>query len=551
MPAQYQSLLHELRQAFPQPVSDPVHDAYFVFSFLRALDQVDAMKSATPILGQPGELDYPAARRKRIADETQSLEHVTRQLVDHLSGMFIWGHPRAQINVIPCPTIPSVIGGMLPSIYNPNLVSDESSRQVAVAEIEVSAMTASLLGYDADRAGGVFTFGGTGTLLYGARIGLEKALPKTMQTGLREPAYVVCSSQAHYACGTVASWLGLGRDQVVEVPTDSHNEMRICLLETMCRDLLRQGKRIAVIVATMGTTDAFGLDDLHAIHDVRERLVDEFHLDYRPHIHADAVIGWAWGVFNDYDFDLNPLGFRGRTVRALAGAKRRIQHLRLADSIGIDFHKTGFAPYVSSLFLLRDADDLRLISRTAESMPYIGHSGTYHPGRYTLETTRSGFGPMAALANLLLFGKAGLRALLGHLVTMAEALREQLEGHRATHVLNAGHFGPVTLFRVFPDGVDTFTIPERERTDPAYRNSLLKHNAYNRRIFDLIQAEALQGRGVVISLTDCYRETDYGEPIVALKSYILSPFSDEKYINDVLESIWRARKIIADDPVGK
>lgn len=545
MPPLYQTLVHELRQAFPQPVSDRLHDAYFVFSFLRALDQVDAMKSVSPILGQPGELDYPAARRKRIADETQSLEQVTKQLVDHLSGMFIWGHPRAQINVVPFPTIPSVIGGMLPSIYNPNLVSDESSRQVAVAEVEVTAMTASLLGYDPESAGGVFTFGGTGTLLYGAKIGLEKASPGTMQHGLREPAHVVCSTQAHYACGTITSWLGLGRDNLIEVPTDIHNEMRVCLLETMCRDLLRQGKRIAAIVATMGTTDAFGLDDLQAIHDVRERLVDEFNLDYRPHIHADAVIGWAWSVYNDYDFDLNPLGFRGRTVRALAGAKRRIQHLHLADSIGIDFHKTGFAPYVSSMILLCDATDLQLISRSAESMPYVGKSGTYHPGRYTLETTRSGCGPMAALANLLLFGKSGLRALLGHLVSMAEALREQLEGHPATHVLNSGHFGPVTLFRVYPDGVDTFTVPERERTDPAFRDSLQKHNAYNRRIFELIQAEALHGRGVVISLTDSYRETDYGEPIVALKSYILSPFSEERHINDVLESIWRARRIIA------
>lgn len=547
MPAAYQTLLQELRQAFPQPVSDRVHDAYFVFSFLRALDQVDALKSETPILGQPVELDYPSARQRRIADKPQSLEQVTQQLVGHLSGMFIWGHPRSQINVVPFPTIPSVIGGMLPSIYNPNLVSDESSRQVAVAEVEVAAMTAALLGYDTERSGGVFTFGGTGTLLYGAKIGLEKACPGTMQHGLRETAHVVCSTQAHYACGTITSWLGLGRDHLIEVPTDNHNEMRICLLETMCRDLLRQGNRIAAIVATMGTTDAFGLDDLLAIHDVREKLVDEFDLDYRPHIHADAVIGWAWSAFNDYDFDLNPLGFRGRTVRALAGAKQRIQHLHLADSIGIDFHKTGFAPYVSSLFLLRDADDLRLISRTAESMPYVGKSGTYHPGRFTLETTRSGFGPMAALANLLLFGKTGLRALLGHLVTMAEALREQLEGHPTTHVLNGGHFGPVTLFRVYPDDVDTFTVPERERTDPTFRDSLHKHNVYNRRIFELIQAEALQGRGVVISLTDCYRETDYGEPIVALKSYIMSPFSDERYINDVLESIWKAQRFIANE----
>ena len=295
----------------------------------------------------------------------------------------------------------------------------------------------------------------------------------------------------------------------------------------------------------MGTTDAFGLDDLSAIRDVRDRLVDEFHLDYVPHIHADAVIGWAWGVFNDYDFQANPLGFRYRTVRALAGTKRHIQHLGLADSIGIDFHKTGFTPYVSSLLLVKDVHDLRLISRSQDDTPYLFQSGTYHPGRYTLETTRSGCGPMAALANLRLFGKDGLRSLLGHLVAMAEVLREQLEGNAATTVLNGGNFGPVTLFRVYPDGVDTFTVPKREREDASYREQLRVNNEYNRQIFALIQTDALQGKGVVISMTDCYRESDYGEPIVALKSYILSPFSEERYVSAVLESIWQARAKIA------
>ena len=142
MTAPYQQIVPDLRQAFPQPVSDRVHDAYFVFSFLRALDQVDAMKSAMPMLGKPAELDYAAARTRRIDDDPQPLEQVTQRLVEYLSGMFIWGHPRSQINVVPSPTIPSIIGGLLPSIYNPNLVSDESSRRVAVAEIEASAMTA-------------------------------------------------------------------------------------------------------------------------------------------------------------------------------------------------------------------------------------------------------------------------------------------------------------------------------------------------------------------------------------------------------------------------
>ncbi|MDX1969319.1 MAG: aspartate aminotransferase family protein, partial [Planctomycetaceae bacterium] len=161
MTAPYEDIVHQLRQSFPQPVSDRVHDAYFVFSFLRALDEVDAMKSVTPVLGGPVTLDYDAARLSRVEEQPQSLEQVTHLLVQHLAGMFIWGHPRAQINVVPFPSIPSVIGGLLPSIYNPNLVSEESSRQIAVAEVETSAMTAALLGYDAQRAAGLFTFGGT------------------------------------------------------------------------------------------------------------------------------------------------------------------------------------------------------------------------------------------------------------------------------------------------------------------------------------------------------------------------------------------------------
>jgi L-2,4-diaminobutyrate decarboxylase len=526
-------------------VSDRVHDAYFVFSFLRALDQVDALKSVTPLLGHTEPLDYEAARQSRVGNETLPLEDVTKELVDHLTGMFIFGHPRAQINVVPAPTIASIIGGLLPSIYNPNLVSEESSRKVALAEVEVIAMTADLVGYNPETSSGVFTFGGTGTTLYGVKLGLEKACPDSLKKGFREPAYILCSERAHYAGLSVAGWLGIGTDNVIQIPTTAENELRPCLLESHARQILKDGGKIAAIIATMGTTDAFGLDDLQAIYEIRNRLVDEFHLDYVPHIHADAVIGWAWSVFNDYDFSRNPLGFRHRTVRALAGTRRRIEHLHLADSVGIDFHKTGFTPYVSSLILIKDARDLQLISRGQETTPYLFQSGTYHPGRYTLETTRSGGGPMAALANLRLFGKNGLRALLGHLVSMAEVLREHLEGHAATTVLNGGNFGPVTLFRVYPDGVDTFSVPKREREDANYREQLRANNAYNRRIFDLIQADALQGHGVVISLTDCYRESDYGEPIVALKSYILSPFSEERYVSAVLDSIWQARAVIA------
>lgn len=542
MTVPYQDLVSQLRTAFPAPVSDRVHDAYFVFSFLRALDQVDALKSAAPMLGSPVTLDYDAARMATMTDDPSTLEAVTVDLVQYLSGMFIWGHPRAQINVVPSPTIPSIIGGLLPSIYNPNLVSEESSRKVSLAEVEAIAMTAALVGYDPAVADGVFTFGGTGTLLYGAKIGLEKAVPDVRRKGLRTPAVLVCSDRAHYACLTVANWLGLGEENIVQIPTTDDNQMIVSELAPRLREVVASGRRIACIVATMGTTDAFGLDDLAGIVRARDEIVKTCGLDYVPHVHADAVIGWAWSVFNDYDFEANPLEFKHRTVRALAGTSRRIRHLGLADSVGIDYHKTGFAPYISSAVLLKDGRDFGHLTRREEETPYIFQSGTRHPGKYTLETTRAGSGPLAAIANLRLFGKRGLQALLGHLVSMAEALRDQLEGHSATTVMNGDNFGPVTLFRVYPDGTDTFSMPAQERTDPACRETLLANNAYNRRIFELIQADALQGKGVVISLTDCYRTTDYGEPINALKSYILSPFSDDQHVTAVLDSIWKARK---------
>lgn len=537
----YHELLASLRSAFPQPVSDPVHDGYVVFSILRALDQVDALKSQAPVLGEAVEPDYERAREFRLDEVGRPLEAVIPKLVRTLQGMFIWGHPRSQINVVPNPTIASIIGYLLPLIYNPNLVSEESSRLFAEAEVRVAAMLADLVSYEPEKARGLFTFGGTGTLLYGVKVGLEKACPGAGRSGLREDAVIIASDQSHYGCWTVASWLGIGQDNVLRVPTNLDNSIDLEALEALLGDSIRSGRKIAAIVATMGSTDAFGIDDLQAIIAIRDRLAAEFKLSYRPHVHADAVIGWAWSVFNDYSFLDNSLGFRGRTVRALAAAHHRMQHLKLADSVGVDFHKTGYVPYISSLVLFANGEDLGLIARQRNSMPYLFQSGDHHPGMVTLETSRAAGGVMAAMANLLLLGKEGYRALLGHAVEMAEVLREGIESHPNLTVLNGDNVGPVTLFRAYPDHVNTFTVKDRERTDSTMRDELRAYNDYNRRIFQRVQTEALSGQGVVLSLTDCYRHTDYGEPMVALKSYVLSPFTDDGRMQSMIQHVLAAR----------
>jgi L-2,4-diaminobutyrate decarboxylase len=545
MATPYREKLDKVRLAFPQPVSDRVHDSYFVHSIMRALDLVDSLKSEVPVLGPREPLDYAAAQQTKLPDGSSTVEEMTANLVDYFKGLTIWGHPRTQINVVPPPAISSLIATVLTGLYNPNLAWDEYSHKVALAEVEAVAMSASLMGYDPARASGVFTFGGTGTTLYGVKVGLEKAVPGAMQNGVGAGAIVFASDCSHYCRYNVAGWLGLGAKNLITIPTDARNTVKLDVLRDQARTALQSGWPIAAIIATLGTTDAFGLDDLDAIVNLRDELVKEFNLPYRPHVHADAVIGWAWQVFSDYNFETNPLGFRPRTVRALAGAAQRIRHLPLADSIGIDFHKTGFTPYISSLVLFKERDDLALLSRSQEQMPYLYQFGEHRPGMFTLETSRGGMGALAALANLKLLGKEGLRVTIGHIVEMTQLLREHLEGHASTAVLNRDNFGTVTLFRVYPDGVDTFAIKEQEMNDAAFRTTLLYHNDYNRRIYDYVHKEAMAGRGVVISLTDSYRQTSYDEPVLALKSFILSPFTDEAHVEAVVEKVLEARGKIA------
>jgi L-2,4-diaminobutyrate decarboxylase len=542
MGASYEELVGKLRQAFPAPVSDPVHDGYVVFSLLKALDRVDALKSQAPLLGVPREPDYTAAAKAALQPIGRPLEEVIGELVRCLDGMLIFGHPRSQVNVVAHPSIASIVGVVLPSMYNPNLCSDESGRGFSEAEVRVVSTVARMIGYDPAEAGGLFTFGGTGTLLYGVKVGLEKAAPQTLERGMHAPAVVLASQQSHYACLSVAGWLGIGQDNVVRVRTLTDNSVDLQALDEAARQAIAEGKRIAAVVATIGTTDAFGLDDLAAIHALRESWISEFQLDYRPHLHADAVIGWAWSAFNEYDFAANPLGFRGRTLRALAATHSRVKHLPLADSLGIDFHKTGFAPYISSLFLLRKRDDFSTLVRQRESMPYLYHSGEYHPGMFSLETSRSATGVMSALANLLLLGRQGFCALLGHAVDMAEILREKILARPELTILNDENVGPVTLFRAYPTGVDTFRVKRQEQSDPAFVTHLRAYNDFNRRVFQRVHGEALEGRGVAIGFTDSYRKSDYGEPIVALKSYVLSPYVDAERMQSIVEHVLAARR---------
>ncbi len=542
----YSDVLEHLKTYFPSPVSDPIMDGYFVHSISRFLDQVDSLKSVKPLLGAGIKNNhYETSQQAVFPENISSVEKITALLADYCQGMTIWSHPNAQANVTPLSTISSITAFIAAAMYNPNIVSDEYAARFTEAEIQSVAMLSDLIGYDSLQSGGLFTFGGTGTLLYGCKLGIEKVLGgRGMQEGIRGNIKIFSSDVSHYSHRTVAAWLGLGMKNLIAIPSTSNNEISLSALEDALRATLNQGDKVAAIIATLGTTDAFGIDDLAAIVHLRDDLVSEYGLDYVPHVHADAVIGWAWAVFRDYDFDDNPLGFHARTLRSLTDSLERIDSLQMADSIGIDLHKTGYAPYISSVFLIKDRSALALISRVPEQMPYLYQVGHYHPGIYTLECSRPGTGALAGLASMCLLGKQGYRVLIGHTVEMAEMLRERLERHDCIQVLNDYNYGPVTLFRVYPSGVDAEQALHRELNDPGYHSQLMMHNDYNRQLFDLIYQRVMQGEGVLLSWTTAYRHTNYPDApsVAAMKSFIMSPWTDLKAIDSVVNQVMEVRE---------
>ena len=272
----------------------------------------------------------------------------------------------------------------------------------------------------------------------------------------------------------MAGWLGIGQDNVD----------RACRRTWTTRSIWRRssrprarrspaGKKIAAIVATMGSTDAFGIDDLRAIDALRDRLVDEFSLAVRA---ARACRRRdRLGLVRVQRLRL-PAATRSAFAAGRCGRWPRrsttCAHLRLADSIGIDFHKTGYTPYISSLVLVRDAGDFDLIAREPRDDAVSVSVGRASPGHvHAGNDAQRHRARWRRWPICCCFGKEGYRTLLGHAVEMAEVLRELIESHPNLTVLNGENVGPVTLFRAYPDGVDTFSVKDRERSDPALSRS--------------------------------------------------------------------------------
>jgi glutamate/tyrosine decarboxylase-like PLP-dependent enzyme len=184
------------------------------------------------------------------------------------------------------------------------------------------------------------------------------------------PITVIVSAEAHPTLFKSLGLLGLGRNRVIKVPTDSQGRMRADALPSLAGP--------AIVCTQAGNVNTGAFDPILEI-------CESAHRD-GAWVHVDGAFGlWAMAVPS--------------MVHLTAG-------MDTADSWATDFHKWLNVPYDSGLALVRDAEALRAaMAVTAEYLPTA--SPFRNPSDFTPELSRRARG-VEVWAALRSLGRKGV-----------------------------------------------------------------------------------------------------------------------------------------------
>lgn len=531
-----------VRRLFPSEDGNEEQYRHFVGSVLELLQGFDNLKDASGV-NLKGDKSRGAnfyrdlAESSRIPREGGPLSEVTGELLELMKGHPY--HTRYFItNILPMASIPGILGTLAAMLANGNNLWDVYGPAGAEAEVRVVAMMSELVGYDPLTSGGYTTWGGQGAVFSSLRLAITRFAPDAQRKGVPGNFYALCSEAAHYSLLKSVEAAGMGSDKLVRVATLKDSSMDLDDLRRKLQAIYEKKGIPIHIVGTTGTTDAFGIDDLEGI----SRVSQEVALAYgheRPHLHADSALGGFFAFFNDYDMKGNPYGFSDAVLRDLEPIRRKMQMLSLADSLCFDFQKLGQAPYLASLFLVKDAKSLARLDMDPEDTPYVGHRGygDYHTG-YTLECSRMA-SSITILSSLLAFGREGYCRLLAQFVEVNGAFRERLLREiSGMEIVNSDNPGLVTLFRLYSEGAAGF---EKECAGACSAAEIERSNALNNALFEILGANRDQiffgdtKKHLLVPTTEGHSMALY-----AAKAFIISPYTQAGHVPGIVAYLKKA-----------
>jgi glutamate/tyrosine decarboxylase-like PLP-dependent enzyme len=473
--------------------------------------------------------------REVLSEEGSSVNSVFEDLSFYAQGMLKWNHPGALVNVNPPPTLPSVAAASYVSLYNMNGAQDLSCGYLLVTELAVVKMICQLVGIDYKTSGGVFTFGGKSTILHALKHGIQRIDPEAVDYGIKDEIVAFSSTQGHPCHLEVGGWLGIGEKNCLRISTDEQGIINLAELEQEMDRVLSEGKKVALITANGGTTIHMTIDPIQAIVNLRDKMVLKHHLNYTPRVHVDSVIGWVYLFFKKYDFEKNPLELSETAARKIQRQLNRMEEIKYADSFGVDFHKTGFCPYLSSLYMTLDKTEIYAQGKQKpiayEELEY----GNYSPFQYTLELSRPLNGIIAAYTNLKLLGYRGYQKLIGQLYNASECLKNALSKETRFQVINTDN----------NDSFVTLFIVKKHANAPSFfkLDNLSKEETNNFGLFTykfyhyLIEQQKNKNCWFTIDYTNNYHTLPNGTKIGTLKAYPMSPYFTNKKATQITKDL--------------
>ncbi|HYM77267.1 MAG TPA: aminotransferase class V-fold PLP-dependent enzyme [Candidatus Dormibacteraeota bacterium] len=224
---------------------------------------------------------------------------------------------------------------LLASVLNQNVTAWRSGPAAVMIEKTVVNWLAQAIGCPGFC--GYLTGGGSAANLMGLTIAREAITPSNEQ-GVSRSAVVYASEEIHMSIPKSIALLGIGRDNLRLVPTDSSLRLDVSALERQITRDKAAGMTPVAVVASAGTVNTGAIDPLAQIAEIAHRHGAWFHID------------GAYGAL------------------AAIAERDKFNGLELADSISLDPHKWLYQPLDCGCLLYRSS---------AAAQKAFSHSGDY------------------------------------------------------------------------------------------------------------------------------------------------------------------------------
>lgn len=418
-------------------------------------------------------------------------------------------HPHSLAH-LHCPTmVTSQIAEVLINATNQSMDSWDQSPAGSLMEVQLIDWLRQKVGYGSGQAG-VFTSGGTQSNLMGVLLARDWCIAKNYQNSDGQPwsvqrdgipadamqkVKVICSENAHFSVQKNMAMMGMGFQSVVTVPVNDNAQIDIAALEKTMQALQDDGKIVACVVATAGTTDAGAIDDLKAV----RALTDKF----GAWMHIDAAWGGALLLSNEY--------------------RDMLEGIELSDSVTLDFHKHFFQSISCGAFLLKDEKNYRFMHYEAEYLnsAYDEEHGVPNLVSKSLQTTRR-FDALKLWMTIEALGEELYGSMIDHGVKLTRQVAEYIKATDGLELLVEPQFASV-LFRVVPTGYPAEFI-----------------DSLNQNVADELFARGEANIGVT-------RVIDARQDVQSLKMTTLSPVATLENVQALLAQVLAEAERIKDD----